>query len=281
MSMLRRDLLRSLLAMPLPAWLRHGMPRLFSGADSQEADAAALYRSAFGWTKGLRPEDSDRLRNAANIGVDGPDIDTLIRHARSALKSLREAAAMRQCDWGVEPISADDLGKGHLDASGVQLIRVACLSARRHAAKQRFREALDDVFVGLTLAHRIGTGGVLIARFFECGGEVPAFQTLGRILPLLGLRAIDELSHRLDALPSPEPASATIAPESRFFLGSIRAKIMSMDALIDGEDWAELGFSAEEVANLKRLTGGDRTTLLAHLESSVPVFGERRLLPLA
>ena len=102
--MLRRDLLRSLLAMPLPGWLRHGMPRLFSRADSQETDAAALYRSAFGWTKGLRSEVSDRLRNAATIAVDGPDIDALIRHARSALKSLRKAAVMRQCDWGVEPI---------------------------------------------------------------------------------------------------------------------------------------------------------------------------------
>jgi hypothetical protein len=277
--MLRRDLLRSLLAMPLPAWLRHGMPRLFSGADSQEADASVLYRNAFGWTKGLRPEDPDRLRNAATIGVDVPDIDALIRHARSALISLRKAAAMRQYDWGVEPMSANDLGKGRLDVSGMQLIRVACLSARRHAAKQRFDEALDDVFAGLTLAHRIGTGGLLIARFLEFGGEVPAFQTLGRVLPLLDLRALDDLSHRLDALPSPEPASATIGPESRFILGSIRAKIMNMDALIDGEDWAELGFSDQEAANLKRLTGGDRTALLAHLESTVSAFAElaRRL----
>jgi hypothetical protein len=110
--MLRRDLLRSLLAMPVPGWLRHMLRRPFSGADSQEADAAAIYRSAFGWTKGLRPEESDRLRNAATIAVDGPHIDALIRHGGSALKSLR-TAAMRQCDWGVEPISADDLGKGH------------------------------------------------------------------------------------------------------------------------------------------------------------------------
>ena len=129
--MLRRDLLRSLLAMPLPGRLRHGMPRLFSRADSQETDAAALYRSAFGWTKGLRPVDSDRLRNAATIAVDGPDIDALIRHARSALKSLHKAAAMRRCDWGVEPMSANDLGKGRLDVSGVQLIRRR--KARGHA----------------------------------------------------------------------------------------------------------------------------------------------------
>jgi hypothetical protein len=38
-------------------------------------------------------------------------------------------------------------------------------------------------------------------------------------------------------------------------------------------------FSAEEVANLERLTGGDRTAMLAHFESTVPVFAElaRRL----
>ncbi len=257
--MLRRDLLRSLLAMPLPCWLRRGMPRLFSGADSQEADAAAIYRSAFGWTKGLRPEDSERIRHAATIAIDDPKIDALVRKARPVLKALRDAAAIQRCDWGIEPASADDLAKGHLDASGVQLVRVACLSARRHAAAQRFQEALDDVFAGLTLAHRIGTGGVLISRLLECGGEVSAFQTLARILPFLNRQALNDLSRRLDALPLPEPALATIGPESSFILGSIRTKVIANHGLIANDDWADLGFSAEEAATLNRLTGGDRT----------------------
>ena len=90
---------------------------------------------------------------------------------------------------------------------------------------------LDDVFAGLTLAHRIGTGGVLFSRLLECGGEVPAFQTwLAFCLPWIG-KALDDLSHRLDALPLPEPASATIGPESRFILGSMRTKVIAKQGL--------------------------------------------------
>ncbi len=277
--MLRRDLLRSLLAIPVPGWLKPRIPRFFFGVDSHEADAAVIYRRAFGWAKGLRPEDSERLRKAATIAIDDPRFDALIRQALPALRALREAASLRRCDWGLEPIAVDDLGKGHLDASNIQLVSVACLSARRHAAGQRFREALDDVFAGLTLAHRIGTGGVLFSRLLECGGEVTAFQTLARILPSLDRSALGDLSRRLDALPSPEPASAAIGPESRFILGSIRTKVSAKHGLIADDDWADLGFSAEEAATLERLTGRDRTALLRHLESTGPAFAElaRRL----
>ena len=107
------------------------------GVDSQEADAAAIYRTVFGWTKGLRPEDSERLRKAATIAIDDPKIDALIRQARPALKALREAAAIRRCDWGIEPISADDLGKGHLDVvdhpTGQRRVPVGPPACRRAA----------------------------------------------------------------------------------------------------------------------------------------------------
>jgi len=80
-----------------------------------------------------------------------------------------------------------------------------------------------------------------------------------------GPRALDDLSRRLDDLPAPEPASTTIGPESRFILGPLRAKLMAKGPVIEGEDWAEVGFGQEETATLKRLTGGDRARLLAHL----------------
>jgi hypothetical protein len=277
--MLRRDLFRSLLAMHMPGWFKERIPFIHSGVDRQEANAAAIYRGAFGWTIGLPPEDSERLRKAATIAIDDPNIDALVKRASPAPNALREAAVLRRCDWGIEPISADHIGKGHLDVLCIQLVRATCLSARRHAGAQRFREALDDVFAGLTLAHRIGTGGVLFSRLLECGGEVPAFQTLARILPSLDGQALADLSNRLDALPSHEPASATIGPESRFILGSIRTKVSAKQGSIAAGDWADLGFSVEEAAPLRRLTGGDRTALLAYLESTIPVFAElaRRL----
>jgi hypothetical protein len=101
---------------------------------------------------------------------------------------------------------------------------------------------------------------------------VPAFQTLGRILPELDRAALDDLSRRLDALHPPEPASATIGPESRFILGSLRTKLMATGPVIEDAQWGDLGFDEEEAAVLKRLTAGDRDKLLAHLESSGPAF---------
>ena len=277
--MLRRDLLRALMATPLAGWLRTWKPPASGVALTEEPNAAVIYRKMFGWSQGLRPGDSERLRKAATIAIDDPHIDALIREAGPVLEAIREAASIRRCHWETEILSSDDLGKDHLSFSNVNVIRVACLSARLHAKMGRGREALDDVFAGLTLAHRIGTGGLLIARLLECGGEVPAFQTLGRILPQLDRATLDDLSRRLDDLPAPEPASATIGPESRFILGSIRSKLVATGPVIEGKGWRELGFAEEEAATLKRLTGGNRAKLLNHLEATVPAFAElaRRL----
>ena len=135
---------------------------------------------------------------------------------------MREAARIGHCHWGIETVGVDDLGKAHLCVFNMDLIRVACLSARRQARSGRGRDALDDAFAGLSLAHRIGTGGLIVARILEAGGEVTAFETLSRILTELDRAALDDLSRRLHGLPPPEPASATIGPESRFMLGSLR-----------------------------------------------------------
>ena len=277
--MLRRNLLRALMATPLHSWLRPWFPPAFAGAATQGPNAADLYRKAFGWAEGLRPEESEQLRKAATGTIDDRRVSALIQQASPVLEAIREAAAIDQCRWGTEAVTTDDLGKGHLNASSVNVIRVACLSARRHAKSGKGRDALDDVFAGLTLAHRVGTGGFLIARVLECGGEIPAFQTLGRILPGLERAALDDLSRRLAVLPPPEPASAAIGPESRFILGSLRIKLMAMGPVVEGTEWAGLGLDEEEAATLKRLTGGDRAKLLAHLEATAPAFAElaRRL----
>lgn len=277
--MLRRDLLRSLLATPLAGRFRSWIPSAFGGGAVPGPDASTIYRRVFGWSDGLPPEDSQRLLKAASIAIDDPAVDALIDRAGPALAAIREAAAIDRCDWGVEILSGSDLGKGHLDISTVHVIRAACLSARRHARRGRGRAALDDVFAGLTLAHRIGTGGVLIARVLECGGEVPAFQTLGRILPGLDPATLDDLSRRLDVLPPPEPASATIGPESRFIVATLRAKLLAGGPKLAGDDWDEVGFGPEQAEVLGRLTGGDRAALLAHLAGSGPGFAElaRRL----
>jgi len=44
--------------------------------------------------------------------------------------------------------------------------------------------------------------------------------------------------------------------------------------VIEGAEWGDLGFDEEEAATLKRLTGGNRAKLLAHLEATVPAFTE-------
>jgi hypothetical protein len=277
--MLRRNLLRTLLATPLSGWLRMWMPREFGASAIQEPNAAAIYRNVFSWSNRVPSDDWERLRKAATIAIDDPRIVDLLKQARPVLSSMREAARIGHCDWEIETVGVDDIGKGHLDVPNVNLIRLCCLSARRNARLARGRNALDDLFAGLALAHRIGTGGVMIARIVECGGEVPAFETLGRILTDLDRATLDDLSHRLDRLPAPEPASAMIGPESRFILGSLRARLMALGPAIHDQDWADFGFNQEESATMKRLTRGDRTAFLVHLDANGPAFAElaRRL----
>jgi hypothetical protein len=213
--------------------------------------------------------------------MDDQHVVALIQQARPVLELIRKAAAIDQCRWGNGTITTDDLGKGHLNASNLIVIRVACLSARRHSKSGHGRDALNDVFAGLTLAHRVGMGGFLFARVLECGGETPAFQTLACILPELKRAALDDLSRRLEVLPPPEPASAAIGPESRFILGLLRTKLIANGPVVEGAEWAGLGFDEEEAATLKRLTGGDRAKLFAHLEATAPAFAElARLLDL-
>ena len=277
--MLRRDLLRALMATPLARRLRPWIPSEFFVVATEGPNAADLYRKAFGWAKGLGSEDRERLRKAATVAIDDQCVSALIEQARPVLEALRAAAAIDECRWGVEPVTGHDLVKGHFNVFNVDIVRVACLSTRRHAESGRDRDALDDAFAGLTLAHRIGAGGLQIARLLECGGEVPVFRTLARILPGLKRASLDDLSRRLVALAPPEPASAMIGPESRFILDSLHSSWWRLDRSVEDEEWAELGLNEDEAAVLQRLTEGDRGKLLAHLDATVPAFAElaRRL----
>src|SRR4051812_43351476 len=100
--MLRRDLLRALTTTPLAGWLGPWLPRGFGGAVGEEPNAAAIYRGAFGWAHGLRPQDRERLRGAETIPLDDRRIDALIKQAAPALGAIREGAAIRRCYWGIE-----------------------------------------------------------------------------------------------------------------------------------------------------------------------------------
>jgi hypothetical protein len=203
----------------------------------------------------------------------------LIKESGPSLDSLREGATIRACRWEFDVPTSDQLSTGHLDFANQRVVRMACLAARQHVRQGRGREALDDLFAGLTLAHRIGTGGVLIARIFENNGEWIAFQTLGRILPILDAATLDDVSRRLDALPSPEAASATVGPESRFVVAALEGQFKAAGPKLGDEDWRKIDLKAEEVASLRKLVGDDRAALLAHLADTGPAFAElaRRL----
>jgi hypothetical protein len=272
--MLRRDLLRALMSTPLASWLRTWLPSAIGDAATSCLNAADLYRGAFDWAEGLVPEQSKQLREAATIAIDERWVGAMLKQARPAVKALREAAAIDQFRWGPETVTSEDLGKGHLNVCNLNVIHVACLSARRHAKSGKWRDALDDGFAGLTLAHRIGAGGLLLARILECSGEVTVFQALGRMLPEMDRAALDDLSRRLAMLPPPEPASAVIEPESRFIVGSVRSKLVTLGPVIEGDEWAELGFDEQDSAVLNQLTGGDRSKLLEHLNATAPAFAE-------
>ena len=55
--MIRRNLLRALMATPLAGRVRQWIPPTFGGAEFQERNAARIYRRVFGWAECLRAED--------------------------------------------------------------------------------------------------------------------------------------------------------------------------------------------------------------------------------
>jgi hypothetical protein len=275
--MRRRALLRLLGSTPLADWLRPWLQRAL-GAD--DANAADVYQPAFAWAARLGTEDRARLRDAATRPLDDPAVSLLIERARPALEAIRRAATIDRCHWTREVLTDDDLNQDQLSVFNLDAIRVACLSARREAHRGRVRAALDEVFAALSLAHRIGTGGVIMARVFECSGEAVAIQALGGLLTDLDPRALDDLARRFDALPAPEPASATIiGPEERYIRNSLRTKVATRGPVFNGDDWPEAGFQTDVAAALQPLTGDNRARILAHLEATGPAFAElaRRL----
>lgn len=278
--MLRRELLRLLASAPLLGRFRawSGFPQ---ASASDGPNAAAVYRRAFAWVDGVPSDQWGEAREALAASKLGPRVDRWIEQAQPALEALREAAKIEPCRWGDEAMSGDVIDRDRLRIANRHLVRIACLSARRHAEARRFEQALDDAFAALSFTRRVGTDGPMIARLFECADEVVTLQTLGRLLPLLDRDALDSLARRLDALPRPASVSATIGPESRYILNRLRAGIAESGPLLGDDDWRRLGYAEDEAeaATLKALTGGDRDRLLAHLDATAPAFAElgRRL----
>ncbi len=89
--MLRRSLLRTLAA----GWLSPWMPRALCVGATDGPNAALNYRQAFAWAKPLKPEDSERLRNAATIAIDDPRID-IFDSGRRASTGSRRSGTRRQ-----------------------------------------------------------------------------------------------------------------------------------------------------------------------------------------
>ena len=267
--MFRRDFILSWLAIPAVRWFRADGPSLDAAGNAADSDLPA-----FEWAKNLRPDDRALLRRAVTEALDDPRLPNLIERARPALDALRTANAIDSCRWEPEIPGLEDLGQGRLDLANIDIVRAACLSARELAGRGRGDAALDELFAAMTLAHRIGTGGVFISRVMECGAEVLVFRTVGRLMPILSRPTRDELSRRLDALPPPEPAAATIRQEYRFIFGSLHAKFAAIGPAIGDDQWAGLSLTPAQVEALKKTTRGERDRLLVHLETTGSAFDE-------
>ena len=104
-------------------------------------NAADLYRQAFAWVEALPREESERLCKAVTIAVNNEQVKGLLQKARPALEALHAAVEVDRCCWATKPVTSSDLGKGYLDVTNLNVIRVACLSARRKATLGQGRSA--------------------------------------------------------------------------------------------------------------------------------------------
>lgn len=274
--MLRRHLLRLLGSAPLLRFTR-GATGLAAMPD-EAPNAADVYRRVIAWSEDFPRPEWSAVREAPEAATLPAQVDRWLEAARPALAALREGARIDACHWGDEAMTAENLTRDRFNGAHRHLVSLASLSTIRHAESGRFEDALDDAFAALAFARRIGEDGPMIARLFQCAEEIVIRRALGRILPLLDRPALDSLARRLDAEPPAAPASAMIGPERRFILNCLRGHLATMGEALSDEDWERLQL-VDEAPALKRLTGGERAKLIAHLDASAPAFEElgRRL----
>jgi hypothetical protein len=201
------------------------------------ANAALKYWQAFATLPKLTDgEEKAVVRESTTMPLDA-HVQELVKSAVYSLRMLHVGAAVRPCDWSIawkQEGSATQLPQ--LSASRV-LSALAVLRARISFDEGSMQAAVDDCVAALILARQVSLDGSLIGLLTGYGIEAHVNETLASGLPKLDAKMLEELKHRLAALP---PGS--------------RPALAMMDAELNYVDWLASKVQAtSDAADLEKL----------------------------
>src|SRR5713101_5455896 len=140
------------------------VPLGFTVADEgpgQGENAALKYWQAFATMPKLTDAEQNRLAEYPAKPLDAHSRE-IVSQAEYALKMMRRAAALRQCDWG---ISFEEDGVFVLLPQGSAarlLTSLARLRARMRFEAGQNAEAIEDLVAAMTLSRHVSQGGGFI-----------------------------------------------------------------------------------------------------------------------
>jgi hypothetical protein len=147
----------------------------------------------------LSPEQEDLLDNWKTLPMDKATIAVLDQH-KAALDLLRQAAQVRQCDWGQKNADPNDFMPQM--AMARKAARLACLRARYLVGKSDSEGAVSDLLAVFALARQINSDGRSVGFMVEYSIEKTATDATTGCLTRLTREQLSRLASGLDGLPA-------------------------------------------------------------------------------
>ena len=270
MTFSRRLVFRSLIAMPLGAWLPSG-----GAAQGTAEPAPAEYQRAWAWAMQMTPGDRERIRirSLLTVPLDN-ELKRLVDRAAPALEAVRRGSAQRLCSWG-DVGGPESLGKGPFDTLNVVDVgKLLLIRARLHFEGRRAAEGLDDAFAVARYGRHVGSVGLFISRVYQCGLENRTTEVVARYLPGLDPGGLARLRLLYGQMPPSLAWDETIRREWRFIQKLLDEQIDKAVSPIQAASLEEAGVEPATAAFLMTRAGGDRPKLHALVMESGRVFEE-------
>jgi len=182
-------------------------------AEPQLRDNAAL---KYWQASALLPKDAVEKAERVRVRPQGPEAAAFVQECSNSLRLLREGAAIRRCDWGLNPDEGPALLLPHMSKMR-QLARVGCAAACVDFERKKHADAVARAFDVLTLSRHVGADGLLIGKLVEVAIANMATEVLASYLPALPPETLQTLSARLAKLPLSATFADAIRMEQRTF----------------------------------------------------------------
>ena len=239
-------------------------------------NAALKYWQAFGALPGVNERMSTKLRQVWDPETfSKPPGDGLTRQIQAAdysLRVLHHAAAIEECDWGIDMRAegAETILPHLHEARTLSLL--ALLRARVRFAAGETNDAVGDLIATATLGRHITQDGTIIGVLLGYQIEERAYGVLCGWLRQLDNQALNLLRQSLDRLPPQASVADAVASEEQFLDWALQ--------LAESEQPGSLLrlcrslTSSDEEAEAVLVAGGRRGEFVRYLRATRPFYEE-------